>query len=196
MGLHIQSLTNVPRETDQDYFVYLLDYGWHEPLGEALMDNYEKMAELAGENRAVVIRGTRRVHFEDEVFSWHHINGENADELLPAILITNRHPEKFRESFSAGREPIEQDLKLILIPLKKFCKNTSEVTALIQKLFRDIAEKKDLSDFAIARQMKKGIRGALANAIILQPNWNGLGIDLKTLYQFLRNKDGDDHLRV
>ena len=52
---------------------------------EALMQNYEKMASLAAENKAVVIRGTHRVHFEDQVLSWHHINGQNAEEILLAI---------------------------------------------------------------------------------------------------------------
>ena len=119
MGLYIQSLENIPLEAKRDYFIYLLDYGWDEPLGEALMKNYEKMAAIAAENKAVVIRGTRRVHFEDEVFSWHNINGENAEETLPAILITNRHPAKFRENFSSNHSHIEEDLKLVLIPLKK-----------------------------------------------------------------------------
>ena len=92
MGLWVQSLNNIPIEAHREYYIYLLDYGWHEQLGQALMDNYEKMASLAADNNAVVIRGTHRVHFEDEVFSWHHINGEDAEKLLPAILITNRHP--------------------------------------------------------------------------------------------------------
>ena len=138
MGLYIQSLENIPLESKRDYFIYLLDYGWDEPLGEALMKNYEKMAALAAENKAVVIRGTRRVHFEDEVFSWHNINGENAEETLPAILITNRHPAKFRENFSASHGSIEADLKLVLIPLKKFCKTTTEVVSLVEKLFNDV----------------------------------------------------------
>ena len=99
MGLYVQSLNNIPQSAHRDYYIYLLDYGWSEPLGNALMNNYEKMAQLAAENDAVVIRGTHRVHFEDEVLSWHHINGENAEDLLPAILITNRHPYLFKESY-------------------------------------------------------------------------------------------------
>lgn len=42
MGLWIQSLNNIPIATHRDYYIYLLDYGWHEQLGQALMDNYEK----------------------------------------------------------------------------------------------------------------------------------------------------------
>ena len=67
MGLYVESLENIPAEAKRDYYIYLLDYGWNEPIGNALVKNYEKMAAIAATNRAVVIRGINRVHFEDEV---------------------------------------------------------------------------------------------------------------------------------
>ena len=44
------------------------------------------------------------VHFSDEVLSWHHFNGDDVEneQLLPAILVTNRHPSEFRRR--AARE--------------------------------------------------------------------------------------------
>lgn len=191
MGLYIQSLTNIPLDAKRNYFIYLLDYGWSEPLGEALMKNYEKMASIAAENEAVVIRGTHRVHFEDEVLSWHNINGEDAEEMLPAILITNRHPSKFRfrdEFNSVDGKEIEDDLKLIFIPLKKFCHTTSDVVTLVEKLFNDIIRKKDLSDFAISKQSKKGVGRALADSMILQPNISGIGFDFNKFIDYLKEK--------
>ena len=50
------------------------------------------MAKKAAVNSTVVIQGTEIGHFEDEVFSWHGINGVDAEDCLPAILITNTHP--------------------------------------------------------------------------------------------------------
>ena len=192
MGLYIQSLENIPPNAKRDYFIYLLDYGWHEPLGEALMNNYEKMASIAAENKAVVIRGTHRVHFEDEVLSWHHINGEHAEDILPAILITNRHPGKFRESYgyqSSGREEsMDKDLKMILIPLKKFCSSTTEVVSLIEKIFNDIRAQKNLDDFRIAKEIKNGMGKALADALILEPNFAGLGFSFRKMIEYLRKK--------
>jgi hypothetical protein len=147
------------------------------------------MAKIAADNKAVVIVGTDRVHFEDEVFSWHSINGENADELLPAILITNRHPSKFKESYERNRTlMVEENLKFILIPLKKFCKTTSDVVTLIDKIFRDIQSQKDLSDFSIEKEMKKGIGRALADGIVLKPNFIGLGYDFNSIIDFFRKK--------
>jgi len=189
MGLYIQSLENIPSTVEREYYIYLLDYGWTEPLGEALMQNYEKMASLASDTNAVVIRGTNRVHFEDQVLSWHNINGENADEILPAILITNRHPSKFKESFSSReKENIENDLKLILIPLKKFCKTTTEVIQIIEKVFGDIKENKDLYDFKISKEVNKNFGRALVDAIILEPNISGIGFSFNKMANYFRKK--------
>lgn len=186
MGLYVQSLANIPINASRDYFIYLLDYGWSEPLGEVLMKNYGKMVALAAENNAVVIRGTHSVHFEDEVLSWHNINGEDAVEMLPAILITNRHPHKFKETFNSGDNSgnVEDDLKLIFIPLKKFCKTTTDVVSLVERLFNDIANKRDLTDFKIAKELKKGVGRALADSIVLEPNIAGIGFNFNNLIKY------------
>jgi len=188
MGLYIQSLENIPLEAKRDYFIYLLDYGWSEPLSEVLLQNFDKMASMAAENKAVVIRGTHRVHFEDEVFSWHNINGENGEDALPAILITNRHPAKFRESYNSHKGIIEEDLKLILIPLKRFCKTSTEVVSLIEKLFNDVKDQKDLKDFRIAKELKKGFGKSLADAIILEPNFAGVGFNFNKLIDYFKKE--------
>jgi hypothetical protein len=186
MGLHVLSLENIPETTNRDYFIYLLDYGWDEPIRNALRDNFDEMARKSAPNRAVIIKGTDIGHFESEVFSWHKINGCPADDVLPALLITNKHPRYFRESNhpfimdkELYKEDDKKDMKLILIPFKKFCKNPSDVATLIQKIFRDISDKKDLRDFKICKEMKKGVGKAIFDALILAPNISGVGVDLK-----------------
>ena len=193
MGLHVHSLSNIPKSENRDYLIYLLEYGWHEPLAEALNNNFDKMAGVAAQSRAVVIKGTELAHFENEVFSWHQINNERGDDILPAVLITNAHPSYFMDnnqgySRKSGlyRESEDGELKLILIPLKKFCSNTSEVVSLIEKLFADIAAGKDLSEFKIAKEAQKGIGSAIVDALILEPNISGVGFSFKKLGGFLR----------
>ena len=75
MGLMIHSLGELPLNAKRDYYVYLLDYGWHEPLGQALLSNFDTMAAEASRNSAAVIRGVVGSHFEDEVLSWHSVDG-------------------------------------------------------------------------------------------------------------------------
>ena len=184
MGLMIHSLGALPLEAKKSYYVYLLDYGWHEPLAEAVYKNFSKMADLASRNETVVMQGVVGSHFADEVLSWHHVNGQPADEILPAILVTTIHPHHFQTHQNANA-PAPDD-KLLLIPLRKACKNTSEVVSLIEKLFKDIGDKKVLQDFAIAKELKTGKRGALVDALILQPNFSGVGVDLKAIVKFFK----------
>ncbi len=195
MGLHVHSLNNIPKTENRDVLVYLLEYGWHESLSQALRDNYEKMANIAAKSRAVVIKGTELAHFENEVFSWHQINDERGDEILPAILVTNAHPEYFREnnvgyrrSRGLYRESEDLDLKLVLIPLKKFCSTTTEVVTLIEKLFADIESGKDLSEFKVSKEVRKGIGSALVDSIILEPNVSGIGFSFNKLKNYFQSR--------
>lgn len=82
----VHSLEGIPEEHHRDYFIYLLDYGWSEPLSEALKKNFGQMATLASEkkNAVVIMRMDAGVHFSDEVLSWHSINGDDVErEQLP-----------------------------------------------------------------------------------------------------------------
>lgn len=190
MGLHIRSLAGVPDAT-RSYYIYLLDYGWHEPLGQALYDNFQKMATIASDNDAVVIRSAGdSVHFCSEVFSWHNINGQETDNVLPAILITNRHPREFKESYNEddNRHLDRRDYKIVLFPLKKYCKSTTDVASYIEKIFKDIIEKNDLSDFKVTKEMKKGIGRALVDGVLLEPNIAGVGYSFKPLLDYFRDK--------
>ena len=192
MGLLIHSLDGIPEGHHRDYYIYLLDYGWNEPLSDALKKNFGKMATLASEqkNTVVIMRTDEGVHFSDEVLSWHSINGDDAEKenLLPAILLTNRHPIEFRNRAMGINSSIEEDLKLILIPLKKYCKDTGEVVTLIQNIFTKIKKGEDLDNFGITKEKKKGLRGALANSIVIEPKFMGMGISFNKLVSYFRDK--------
>ena len=191
--LRNHSLENVPLGARRDYFIYLLDYGWHEPISQALRENFDNMAQRASKTKAVIIRGTELGDFQNEVLSWHHINNEDTAELLPALLITNAHPAYFRGSihrFSGRKNILRVDdeyanMKMILIPFKRFCKSTTEVISLIEKVFNDISKEKGLANFQIAKEMKKGLGHALVDAVVLQPNIYGMGFNLKKIVEYL-----------
>jgi hypothetical protein len=188
MGLMIHSLGELPLEAKRAYYIYLLDYGWQEPLADAIYHNFDRMAHLASQSDAVVIRGIVGSHFADEVFSWHSINGQPGEEILPAVLITTIHPGHFK---SAGHgSAVSGEDKLLLIPLRRACKDTKDVVSLIEKLFKDVKEKRGLPEFSIAKELKKGQGGALVDAIILQPNFVGLGLDLKKIAAYFRGLRG------
>lgn len=190
MGLMVHSLEGIPEEHNRDYFIYLLDYGWREPLSEALKQNFGRMATLVSEkkNAVVIMRTDEGVHFSDEVLSWHSINGDDAEknELLPAILVTNRHPIEFKrrgESFT-GNGTVEPNLKMILFPLKKYCSTTSEVVTLIQKIFTKIKNGEDLANFNIVEVKNRGIGGAIASSLVIEPSQTGTNIAFNTIQDY------------
>lgn len=184
MGLYVHNLGNLPNTSDgRDYYIYVLDYGWKEPLIDALVANFTNMARLASETRSVVIAGIEPVHFANEVFSWHGIDGIDGEQILPAILITTLVPSYFRdhnEELKGGKELKD---KLLLVPLRKACRDTHDVVELIQSIFRDIKNKKKLSGFTVTQRIKKDGIKHFADALILEPNLSGIGIDLKKIFQ-------------
>ena len=193
MGLMVYSLENIPKETNRDYYIYLLDYGWSwdSSINDILTSNFERMSKISSTNSAVTIKGIGE-HFTNEVFSWHGISGINDENILPAILITNQNPNYFKENNQTLKhnayyqEDVKSNLKLILIPFKKFCQNDSDVIALIDSIVKNIQEKQDLSKFSILSKFQN--KNNLYDAIILQPNFSGIGIDIKQLISSLIKK--------
>ncbi len=196
MGLMVHCLGRLPTDLTRSYYIYILDFGWQEPLGDSLRQNFTRMASLAAQNDAVVIAGTDPETFTKEVISFHsnsellsysHINGRIADDLLPAILITTSHPREFQvlnESETIRRKiPADSELdRLLLVPIRDFCKSPTDVIQLIEKIFRDIREQKRLSEFSIREIMRQDKRTTLTDTLILQPNLSGVGIDLKEFF--------------
>jgi hypothetical protein len=184
VGLHVHNLGNLPNTDDgRDFFIYVLDYGWKEPLTDALVANFTNMARMASESRSVVVAGIEPIHFANEVFSWHGINGEDGEKVLPAILITTLTPSYFREHNDEYRRSGEIDDKLLLIPLKLVCNTTNDVVLLIKSIFSDIKAHKKLSGFSVAKTINRNGLKRLADALILEPNFYGMGVDLRKLFQ-------------
>lgn len=183
MGLHVHNLGNLPNTIDgRDYFIYVLDYGWKEPLTDTLIANFTNMARKASESRSMVIAGIEPIHFANEVFSWHSINGEDGESILPAIMISTLTPRYFHENNNRQRAVNEIDDKLLFIPLKSVCDTTDDVIRLINSIFIDIKQKKELTGFFVAKTLKKSRSRRFADAVILEPNFGGIGINLKKLF--------------
>jgi hypothetical protein len=184
----IHSLGEIPADAQRGYFVYLLDYGWDEPLGEVLFKNFDRMADQASRHNAVVLRGLVGSHFADEVLSWHHVNGQPAEKILPAVLVTTKNPHEFRDGDGRRVDGHANNQPMLLVPLREACKSTSDVATLIERMFADIREGKELSNFQIAQELQRGKHGALADALILRPTFSGVGIDLKQIYAWFRGR--------
>ena len=64
----------------------------------------------------------------------------------------------------------------------------TDVADLIAKIFKDIRTNQALADFEVAKTLTNGKRGALVDALILKPNYHGLGLDVNSIIDFFRGK--------
>ena len=69
MGLMVHSLDEIPESVNRDYYIYLLDYGWKEPLSEVIIQNYTQIADISSKRNAVFISGTIGSHVNNEILS-------------------------------------------------------------------------------------------------------------------------------
>ncbi|WP_198555146.1 hypothetical protein [Siphonobacter sp. SORGH_AS_0500] len=106
--------------------------------------------------------------------SWESVNGIDPKELLPALMITTIHPKYFleeKDNQSIGGK-IPED-KLVFIEIAKVCKTPQDVIKLIEKVFKDIKDKKEIKDFKVKKELKGSIGKILNDTIILEPNIAG-----------------------
>ena len=154
-----------------------------------MRDNFDRIAKFASENDAVAIQGIPESHFYSELMSWKAVNGIEPKELLPALMITTIHPKYFLDrddkQFIGGEIPED---KLVFIEIANVCKTPQDVVKLIEKVFQDIKDHKEIKDFKVKRELKGGIGKILNDTIILEPNIAGFGVNINNLFKFLNQK--------
>ena len=186
--MHVHSLGELPAGATRAYYVYLLDYGWKDARASAMFSNFRRMADTASRHDAVVIRGCIAEHFADEVLSWHHINGQDSKDFLPAILITTRHPRDFRFRLYDADGGNESG-RLLIVPLRDVCKGPDDVAPLLDKIFTDVKKKRALRDFVVSELMRAGVGGAVRDAMVLRHASGGRGTSLDTIARFFDDPD-------
>ena len=188
MGLKISTLAAIPENVERSYYLYILDfYNWDEPISKTLRDNFDKIAQFASQNDSVVIQGIKESHFYSELLSFESINGIDPSDLLPALMITTIHPKYFlnNDGKVLKGEPIPKD-KIVFIKIAEVCKSPSDVIRLIEKIFRDIKDKKEIRDFQVKKELKGGIGRILNDTIILEPNFAGIGININQIFRYFK----------
>lgn len=190
MGLKISTIAAIPENVSRSYYLYILDYyNWDEPIANTLRNSFDKIAKFAAENDSVAIQGIPESHFYSELMSWESVNGVDPKDLLPALMITTIHPKYFLKGNNQQIQgkTIPED-KLVFIEIGKVCKTSQDVIRLIEKIFKDIKEKKEIQDFQVKKELKAGIGKVLNDSIILEPNVAGLGVNINNIFRFLSKR--------
>jgi hypothetical protein len=190
MGLKISTIAALPENTERSYYLYILDYyNWDEPISNTLRNSFDKLAAFAAQNDAVVIQGFPESHFYSELMSWESVNGVDPKELLPALMITTIHPKYFLDGNDKQRTggKVPED-KLIFIEIREVCKSPQDVVRIIEKVLKDIKDKKEIKDFRVKKELKGGIGKILNDAIILESDSNGKSVSKNSILKFLNGE--------
>ncbi len=188
MGLYVSSMRELP-VGDRTLYLYLLDYGWPSGDYEQLFrQNFGHLSHRASETGAVVVMSGQGVHFANEVLSWHHVFGHDSADLLPALLLTHAHPSYFT---SEETRQSDADLgDLALIPLRQACTTPQDFLSIVGSIFEDLEKGLTLRNFRAEKfdilsvpesSMWGEARARVGDALVLQPNFAGMGIDIKKL---------------
>lgn len=188
MGLMVHSLSEFPVTAEREYYLYVLRGSWDGDIQSALQANFTAMSDAASRTNSAIIFGTECHHFQNEVFSWHNINGESAEPLLPAILITTVHPSKFRDETDSFWYGKSQEHFMVLVPLREVVESGQDVANVMRTIFEDIKSKKVLSNFEVSKQLKPNRVNAFMAGVQLKPSFMGVGFDLKAIPKMLKCK--------
>jgi hypothetical protein len=181
MGLVVHSLSEFPENAERNYYIYVLRGSWDTDIEHDLKANILAMSDAAIHSNSAIVFGTEGHHFQNDVFSWHNINGEDAEPLLPAILITTVHPSKFMNENDPFWHGKSRDQFMVLVPLRQVVDKGKDVTAVMRKIFEDIEAEKRLSEFEVAKKLKPDRSAAFMDGVQLKPSFMGIGFDLKAL---------------
>ncbi len=186
MGLVVHSLSEFPANAQRNYYLYVLRGSWDSDIERALQANFLAMSDAASRSNSAIVFGTEGRHFQNDVFSWHKINGEDAEPLLPAVLITTVHPSKFKDENDSFWHGKSHDHFMVLVPLRQVIDDGKDVSAVMRKIFEDIKAGKELSEFEVAKKLKPGRAAAFMEGVQLKPSFMGMGFDLKTIPKILK----------
>ncbi len=184
MGVKITSIAQIPSDVDIPYYVYLLTSQYPFESNMALQEAFDILAREASEHDFVVLQGLTH-EFGGEVMNAYSIDGIPVDDLLAAILISTVNPHQFEQVRSIDtRGPFRRDERVVFISLRQEHPSRDDVFRLVQQVLSDVRAGRDLSDFACVQ----GGRTKFLDSLVIQPNFSGVGVDLKTLWDFLRGK--------
>ena len=105
------------------------------------------------------------------------------------LRITTLHPKCFidGDNKQIKGKNIPKD-NFVFLEIRKICQHPQDVVTLLEKIFQDIKEEKTIKNFKVVKELKGGVGKILNDTLILEPNVGGIGINLNSLFKFLKRR--------
>jgi hypothetical protein len=169
----LSSLGTLPVQADISLYIFVINGGWHGGPSDLLEQNFSRLAQEIGPN-AVIAKGFDVRAWSSQVAE--RYLGKNYSDLhssLPALLLTDTHPEHLRpDSFR------------LLVPLREAQRRFGD----LESFFRSLVGYAQSGDEAFLKRLRgEGTVIDTANDVVdLKPNLFGVGINLNALIDRIR----------
>ena len=169
-GYILNELANLPIDEKVNFYIFVVNGQYREPLYEMIQSNFVNIAQSIG-NHAVIATGTDSKRFTTEV-ARQYLGTGNSDasftSLLPALLITNEHPDRLDE----------KSLRLI-VPLRDAETRFGNLRNFFELLSQFVRGE---NNYFISQFENKSSKLGIANRIIgLRPGMFGISLNINEL---------------
>jgi hypothetical protein len=173
MGYYLNELANLPVDDNVHFYIFVVNGQFEEPLYEIIQSNFGSLAKSIGSN-AVIAVGTDAMNFTTQV-ARKYLGEGNSDasfiQALPALLITNAHPDKLTK----------ESVRLV-VPLRDAAKRFGDWSQFFNLL--TAFARGESKDFLDKFEAKEEDATDVGNKILhLKPNLFGLGINVNELVE-------------
>lgn len=180
MGYILNHLSNLPVDDKLNFYIFVVNGRYLDPLYEMIQANFVQIAREIGDD-AVVAMGTDSKEFTTSV-ARKYLGEGNSDssfiKILPALLITNNHPEN-----------LTADSLRLIVPLKHAEAHFGDWHQFFEALAQFVRGEND--DFARKFEETGDLINASNKVVMLQPNFFGLGLNVNELIDRWRNRKHD-----
>jgi hypothetical protein len=173
MGYMLSSLAELPVDDTVGFYIFAVaPHGWEGGLYDVVENNFSKIARAIGQD-AVIVKGLNEELFSEQVCKTYL--GKHYSNLLddlPALLITNTHPEQTTEETSK-----------LFVPLRRAEEKFGSVDAFLSRLIRFVRDG-DQSFLDLFQREDDLIREG-ANMLELKPNFCRIDININAIIDWL-----------
>lgn len=175
MGYMLSSLAHLPIDDAIDLYIFVINGGWQGGNHDIIERNFSRIAKEIG-SKAVIAKG-----FDDQQWSgkictkYLGKNYEDIFRLLPALLITDSHPEKLTE-----------DSTRLLIPLDNINEKFGNSDRFFSALTKFARDKNPA--FLELFERKESLVKTTTGMLELKPNFCGVGINLNAVIDRIYSK--------
>lgn len=170
MGYVLNELGNLPVDENVHFYIFVINGQYREPLYEMIERNFVDIARSIG-GHAVIAMGTDKLQFTTSVAS-RYLGDGNSDasfiRLLPALLLTNDHPDK-----------LTKDSLRLIVPLREAEARFGGWHQFFEALASFVRQESD--EFVRRFEEKESLMEMANDVLELKPGAFGIGINVNEL---------------